>query len=193
VALAAALVAVARRRRRRGVTALLVGGASVVLAPTTARADDAGRGWHAEGRVSLSVDNPAYAFGGAILYGWTRADVGAFAELNPWYSIERHKMNLGATNFGFLAHYLHPIRPDMRLRFGAGLGFSVLNSDQLGVDAGKVGLFANFRLMGLVWQFAPSAALTIDPLDVALPAPELTGWPILWTQYRASVGLQLWL
>jgi uncharacterized protein (TIGR03382 family) len=189
VALGAALVVLVRRRRR---AAAIACGACVLLAPSLARADEEGRGWHAEGRVSLSVDNPAYAFGAAAYYGWARADVGAFAELNPWYSTERHKMNLGATNFGFLAHYIHPLRPDLRLRFGAGLGLSVLNTDLLGVDAGKVGLYANVRLMGLVWQFSPNAALTVDPLDIALPAPELTGWPILWTQHRASAGLQLW-
>jgi len=32
--------------------------------------------------------------------------------------------------------------------------------------------------------------LTADRLDSALPAPGLTGWPILFTQHRAALGLQ---
>ncbi len=101
-------------------------------------------------------------------------------------------MNLGATNFGLLAHYLVPLRPDIRLRFGAGFGLSVLNTDLVGTDAGKLGVYANLRLMGLVWQFSPSAALTFDPFDLALPAPQLTGWPVLYAQDRVSVGLVVW-
>jgi hypothetical protein len=185
------LLGVTLRRRRRTIGALgvlLV----VLLHATTARADADGRGWHAEARTSLSVENPAYAFGAAGMYGWSRADLGAFIELNPWYSIERNSMSLGATNFGVQAHYLHPLRSDLRLRFGAGLGFSRLNSDMIGTNAGKLGVYANVRLLGLVWQWSELTALTIDPLDIALPAPQLTGWPILYTQHRASVGLQLW-
>ena len=30
-------------------------------------------------------------------------------------------MSLGATNFGAFTHYLHPLRPDIRLRAGVGL------------------------------------------------------------------------
>jgi hypothetical protein len=143
-----------------------------------------------EARASLSVDNPAYAFGLAGLYGFKRADVGVFAELNPWYSIERRRMSLGATNFGVLGHYLHPLRRDLVLRFGLGFGMSMLNADMLGVNAGNLGVFVNVRALGLIWEFADGVALTADPLDIALPAPGLTGWPILFTQHRTSLGLQ---
>ncbi len=217
LAMSIVLVALALvRRRLRRVVASGAALAFVALSdPPVARADEpappltpdalhasapplvspaaSGRGFHAEGRASLSVDNPAYALGLAGLYGFSRADVGAFIELNPWYSVERGRMSMGATNLGALAHYIHPLRPDLRLRFGAGLGFSVLNADMLGADGGKVGVYANVRLLGLVWQIADRAALTVDPFDLALPAPALTGWPVLYTQHRVSVGLQVWL
>jgi hypothetical protein len=57
-------------------------------------------------------------------------------------------MSLGATNFGVLAHYLHALRPDVRLRVGLGLGLSVLNQDLPGTSAGNVGIYANVRLLG---------------------------------------------
>ena len=99
-------------------------------------------------------------------------------------------MSLGATNFGVLGHYLHPLRRDLVLRFGLGLGFSMLNADMLGVNAGNLGMYLDVRAMGLIWEFADGVALTADPLDLALPAPGLTGWPILFTQHRMSLGLQ---
>jgi len=176
-----------RGRRRRRVAALLVVG--LALAATTARADDEHRGWRGEARASLSVQNPAYAFGGAGAYAWRRVEVGGFIELNPWYDVNREMMSLGATNFGVFTHYLLAIRPDLRLRAGVGLGLSVLNMDLPGTSAGNVGLYANFRLLGLVWYFANRTALTIDAFDLALPTPQLRGWPVLYAQHRVSVGL----
>jgi hypothetical protein len=191
-------------RRRKFVAAAVLGGAVLVL-PGVAHAEESNEeapaqrerravgGPRLEARASLSVDNPAYAFGLAGLYAFKRADVGVFAELNPWYSIERRRMSLGATNFGVLGHYLHPLRRDLVLRFGLGVGLSMLNADMLGVNAGNLGVFLDVRAMGLIWEFADGVALTADPLDLALPAPGLTGWPLLFTQHRFSLGLQFQL
>ena len=192
------------RRRRRVATILLALG--LCSTPRFAHAEDDSSteppsmpsprkvgGPRLEARASLSVDNPAYAFGLAGLYGFKRADLGVFAELNPWYSVERRRMSLGSTNFGVLGHYLHPLRRDLVLRFGIGLGLSVLNADMLGVNAGNKGIFLDIRAMGLIWEFADGVALTADPLDIALPAPALVGWPILFSQYRTSLGLQFQL
>jgi hypothetical protein len=178
-----------RRRRRRRRLAALLAFAIVGLGTTAARADDEHRGWRAEARASLSVQNPAYAFGGAGAYAWRRFEVGGFAEINPWYDANREMMSLGATNFGVLAHYLHALRPDVRLRVGLGLGLSVLNQDLPGTSAGNVGIYANVRLLGLVWYFADRTALTIDAFDLALPTPQMRGWPVMYAQHRISVGL----
>jgi MYXO-CTERM domain-containing protein len=200
---ALALAALGVRRRRLFTTALL--SCALLALPRVAQAEESSEepptahqprsvgGPRIEARASLSVDNPAYAFGLAGLYGFKRADVGVFAELNPWYSIERRRMSLGATNFGVLGHYLHPLRHDLVLRFGLGVGVSMLNADMLGVNAGNLGVFLDVRAMGLIWEFADGVALTADPLDLALPAPGLTGWPVLFTQHRMSLGLQFQL
>jgi MYXO-CTERM domain-containing protein len=203
VATALALAALGRRRRKLSMAAALA--CALLVQPSVARAEEPNEavpaqparsqvgGPRLEARASLSVDNPAYAFGLAGLYGFKRADVGVFAELNPWYSIERRRMSLGATNFGVLGHYLHPLRRDLVLRFGLGLGLSMLNADMLGVNAGNLGVFLNVRALGLIWEFSDGVALTADPLDLALPAPGLTGWPLLFTQHRFSLGLQFQL
>jgi hypothetical protein len=203
VAAAVAVAALGLRRRRTMTAGIL--GCALLLQPSLANAEEPNEqagaprergkvgGPRVEARTSLSVDNPAYAVGLAGLYGFQRADVGVFAELNPWYSIERRRMSLGATNFGVLGHYLHPLRRDLVLRFGVGLGLSMLNADMLGVNAGNLGVFLNVRALGLIWEFSDGVALTADPLDLALPAPGLTGWPILFTQHRFSLGLQFQL
>lgn len=207
LALGALLLAAFGLRRRKPLAATLLA-VALLLAPRYASAQEQDRdtdveppreappgprkvgGPRLEARGSLSVDNPAYAVGVAGLYGFKRADVGVFAELNPWYSIERRRMSMGATNFGVLGHYLHPLRRDLILRFGLGVGVSMLNADMLGVNAGNVGIFLNIRAMGLIWEFADGVAVTADPLDIALPAPGLVGWPVLFTQHRMSLGLQ---
>jgi len=186
VALAGLALGVRRRRRRAAPLAIAL---ALGLAATTARADDEHRGWRGEARASLSVQNPAYAFGGAGAFAWPHVEVGGFLELNPWYDTNRESMSLGATNFGVFTHVLHAIRPDVRLRAGIGLGLSVLNMDLPGTSAGNVGVYANLRLLGLVWYFAERTALTIDAFDLALPTPQLRGWPVLYAQHRFSVGL----
>jgi len=186
---AGALAGLVWRRRRGGAALLAFAVVTAGLGTTAARADDEHRGWRVEARASLSVQNPAYAFGGAGAYAWRRFEVGGFAELNPWYDVNRETMSLGATNFGVLANYLHTIRPDVRIRVGLGLGLSVLNQDLPGTNAGNVGVYANVRLLGLVWYFADRTALTIDAFDLALPTPQLRGWPVLYAQQRVSVGL----
>jgi hypothetical protein len=197
-ALGIGLIAVAVRRRRRQVRgtntvslAIVAAAISVGLSATAtpARADDDHVGWRGEARASISVQNPAYALGLAGAYAWRRAEVGGFAELNPWYDANREMMSLGATNLGVFAHYLHPIRSDIRLRVGMGFGLSVLNQSLPGTSAGNTGVYANLRLLGLVWYFSGRMALTIDAFDLALPAPQLRGWPVMYAQHRCSVGL----
>ena len=188
LAIVAILAAALFRRRRRGRIAAL-SALAVALGAPAARAEGEHLGWRGEARASLSVQNPAYAFGGAGAFAWRRVEVGGFAELNPWYDVNREMMSLGSTNFGVFTHVLHSIRPDFRLRAGVGLGLSVLNMDLPGTSAGNVGIYANVRLLGIVWYIAQRTALTIDAFDLALPTPQLRGWPVLYAQHRVSVGL----
>ena len=138
----------------------------------------------------MSVQNPAYAVGAAAAWAWSRAEIGAFAELNPWYSVERATMNMGATNLGGFAHYLHPLSHTVDLRAGLGLGVSVLNTDLIGSKAGTTGVFMNLRLLGVVFRGAGDWAFTVDGFDLAIAAPQMVGWPVLYAQHRVSLGLQ---
>jgi len=185
-ALVLAVLALRRRRIRAAVLA-----AALALVPAPARADEPDpTGMRYEARVSMSVQNPAYAAGVAARYQTKRFDAGLFLELNPWYSVERRMTILGTTNAGVGVHYLHRLRPDLWYRVGLAAGVSILNQEWYGTNAGNSGPFANLTLLGLVWQFADSTALTVDAFDLALPVPQMTGWPMLYAQHRFSVGLQ---
>lgn len=146
-------------------------------------------GYRTEVRTSMSLQNPAAAVGVAAGYRLGRFDVGAFVEMNPWYSFERNRIHLGSTNLGGFFHYLHPIGPDAELRVGAGLGAAVLNESLAGSPAGKFGPYLNLRLLGVTYHWE-DVAFTVDGFDLALPVPQMTGWPVLHAQHRISVGLQ---
>lgn len=146
-------------------------------------------GYRTELRSSVSVQNPALAIGVGAGWRWTRFDVGAFAELNPWFSFERSRLHLGSTNVGAFLHYLHPISDNAELRFGVGGGAAILNESLAGSPAGKIGPYLNLRLLGFAYHWE-DIAFTVDGFDLALPVPQMVGWPVLHAQHRMSVGVQ---
>jgi uncharacterized protein (TIGR03382 family) len=146
-------------------------------------------GYRTEVRTSMSVQNPALAIGVAPAWRFTRFDVGLFLELNPWFSVERGRISAGTTNVGAFFHYLHPLSEQADLRFGVGLGTSILNESLAGSPAGKFGPFLNLRLLGFVYH-RQDVTLTVDGFDLAIAAPQMTGWPVVYAQHRLSVGLQ---
>ena len=192
-----------RRRGRQSAAGLVVLLALIVVCATataqTTPAEDAPdapvvgdhTGYHTELRASMSVQNAGYAVGAAALWSWPRFEVGAFAELNPWYSVERGRMSLGALNYGALFHYLQPLgSPDIKMRIGLGAGLSTLAEEAIGAEAGTTGPYLNLRLLGIMWYFDSGVALAVDGFDLALAAPQLIGWPILYAQHRISFSLR---
>ena len=145
-------------------------------------------GYRTEVRISGSVQSPAASLHVAPGFRWGRVDAGCFLEVNPWYSVERLRMHLGTTNVGAFVHYLHPLSADADLRFGVGGGASILNESLAGSPAGKIGPYLNLRLLGLVWHWE-SIALTLDGFDLAVAAPQMIGWPVVYAQQRVSVGV----
>lgn len=165
--------------------------APVAEAPTPPPASSSPKrsGYRTELRTSVSVQNPALAIGVGAGWRWTRFDVGAFAEVNPWFSFERSRLHLGSTNVGAFLHYLHPISDNAELRFGLGGGAAILNESLAGSPAGKIGPYLNLRLLGFAYHWE-DVAFTVDGFDLALPVPQMVGWPVLHAQHRMSVGVQ---
>ncbi len=57
--------------------------------------------------------------------------------------------------------------------------------------AGSVGVFIDLRPLGLRWQLDPRLTLGFDPLTFALVAPVLTGFPLVRTQFRSAVVIEV--
>ena len=46
--------------------------------------------------------------------------------------------------------------------------------------------------LGLEWKVSRSFFLIINPLNIAVPVPQLRGVPVVYPQYRSSIGLEFY-
>ncbi len=95
----------------------------------------------------------------------------------------------GALNaYGTLVVVLRRL-PRLDLRLTAHAGASVLLFDTAAASAGSVGPFAGASLLGVSVPVGRGVRLTIDPMEIALAVPQLSGVPLLYKQYRFMVGI----
>lgn len=119
---------------------------------------------------------------------WT---LGLDAEWNPWISM------YGATTFragAFNAYGTVILRfplayENFNLRTTLNVGISYLLYDLYGAPKGSTGLYAGISPLGLEWKLSGTFLLIINPLNIALPVPQLKGVPMTYPQYRISIGL----
>lgn len=115
---------------------------------------------------------------------------GVDAEYNPWYSLDTNQFRLGTLNAYATAIKRYPINPCFGLRSSVHVGTSILLFDVIGAPAGSVGLYLGISLLGLDYKLGDQLSLVIDPAQVAVPIPHLTGAPLSYRQYRFMIGLQ---
>lgn len=141
--------------------------------------------------VGAALDNAAFV---ATLGGRYRANdlwlFGLDGEFNPWYSLDTNQFRLGTLNVYATTIKRYPIDHCFGLRSSVHLGTSVLLFDVIGAPAGSVGLYLGISLLGLDYKFSDQFTLVIDPAQVAVPVPHLTGAPLSYRQYRFMIGLQ---
>ena len=77
------------------------------------------------------------------------------------------------------------------MRTSLALGTSILAFDTVLDDAGEVGLFIDFRPVGLRWAVHRLLAVGLDPISFAVVAPALGGIPLIYTQYRTELYLEM--
>ncbi len=187
-----------RRPTRHG--ARLAGAIALVAALSSSRRARAGdvwaegshTGWAAHSAISGSFDNGALAYNMAGRYGITnRWLVGLDAEYNPWFSLEAARFRRGAFNTYATAIYRYPISKRVALRVTGHLGMSVLLFDLVGAPKGSVGPYLGVNLLGLSYELGEHVYFIIDPADVAVAAPQISGAPFIYHQYRLTIGVQL--
>lgn len=192
---ALALLGLRRRRRRT------VAGAAVLLGlglhAGSARAEAAltvpparHATWlYARAGAALDRGGLAATIGARVDRG--RLGVGGLAEWNPWFSLDARRITAGALNAAATVDWRWLETSCLALHSRVEVGASTVLIDLVGVDQGNTGLYLGASLLGVSLRLGERARLTIDPSHLAVPAPQLTGFPFYYRQYRVSVGLEV--
>jgi len=121
---------------------------------------------------------------------WT---FGLDGEWNPWITINNARVGNGVANFYGSAMLRFPLAYEsFNLRSTVSLGASYLLMNLYGAPSGSLGLYAGVSPLGLEWKLSRTFVLIVNPLGIALPAPQLKGVPLTYPQYRISLGLEIY-
>jgi hypothetical protein len=122
---------------------------------------------------------------------WT---FGLDAEWNPWIAVNgTTAIRAGAFNgYGTVIFRLPLAYEQFNLRTTANLGVSRLLIDLYGAPKGSTGIYAGFSPLGLEWKMSRLLFLIVNPLNIAVPVPQLSGVPFSYPQYRATIGVELY-
>jgi hypothetical protein len=144
---------------------------------------------------SGSINNEALAatLGARLRFSkhWT---FGLDAEWNPWISVNGvSTVRAGVFNgYGTVIFRLPLAYEQFNLRTTANLGVSRLLIDLYGAPKGSTGIYAGISPLGLEWKMSRIFFLIINPLNFAMPTPQLKGVPFSYSQYRFTIGLEIY-
>ena len=144
---------------------------------------------------SGSVNNPAAAVAlGARLRFSTHWTFGLDAEWNPWFSVNgASTVRAGVFNgYGTVIFRLPLAYEQFNLRTTANFGVSRMLIDLYGAPKGSTGIYAGLSPLGLEWKMSRMFFLIINPLNFAMPTPQLSGVPFSYSQYRFTIGLEIY-
>jgi MYXO-CTERM domain-containing protein len=198
IAAALMLLTCARRRRRRRASVAVLAALIAGSLAGDARAESASkaaprRAWGAHVGAAGSLDHGALAGAlGACLRLRKYWTFGLDAEWNPWIAVDNdYTVRAGAFNAYATAILRVPLATErFDLRMSASLGMSRLLIDLYGAPAGSTGIFAGANPLGVEVELSPRLFLTLDPLGLAVAAPQLRGIPFAYWQYRSTLGLE---
>jgi len=144
---------------------------------------------------SGSVDNGALAAtAGARLRLTKHWTFGLDAEWNPWIAVNGvTTFRAGAFNgYGTVILRVPLAYEKFNLRTTGNLGVSVLLIDLYGAPKGTTGIYSGFSPLGIEWKMSRNFFLVVNPLNIAIPAPQLKGVPFTYPQYRATLGIEVY-
>jgi hypothetical protein len=142
--------------------------------------------------TGAALDRTALVAGVGIRYHLDDAWMtGVGIEWNPWASLDARRIRAGSLNLAVSLIRRYQVTPRLSLRTSLHLGGSVLLFGLYGAPAGSVGPYGALSWMGLEIEISPRWRLILDPMEVAVPIPQLRGVPLVYRQYRFVVGVQL--
>lgn len=142
--------------------------------------------------LGASIDRPAAAVIGGVHYRFSpRWIVGLDAEWNPWFDRDERAFSTGvASGYGTLIRQFPLQYEPVNLRITLNLGTTMLLEDKIGAPAYRLGVFAGLSPLGVEWRLNSWLHVVFDPVHVVIPAPQLTGVPFVYVQYRLTLGLE---
>ena len=116
---------------------------------------------------------------------------GLGGEWNPWLAFNGPTpVRAGVVNIYGTAILRLPLAYEkFNLRTALSVGASCLLIDLYGAPRGSVGPYIGVSPLGLEWKVSRLFMLIINPLELALPEPKVTGVPLWFPQYRISIGI----
>jgi MYXO-CTERM domain-containing protein len=145
------------------------------------------------GSGSINNAAAAAALGARLRFSkhWT---FGLDAEWNPWIAVNgASTVRAGVFNgYGTVIFRLPLAYEQFNLRTTANLGVSRLLIDLYGAPKGSTGIYAGLSPLGLEWKMSRLFFLIINPLNFAMPTPQLKGVPFSYSQYRFTIGLEVY-
>jgi len=142
-----------------------------------------------------ALDNGALAFAlGARLRAAKSWSFGLDAEWNPWLAYNGTLVRGGVFNFYGTAMFRVPLAYErFNLRIAASLGLSRLLINLYGAPVGSTGVYFAFNPLALEWKISRLFYLVTTPLGFAMAAPQLRGVPLVYSQYRTTVALEMYV
>ncbi len=150
--------------------------------------------WGAYLGFSGSIDRAAMAGTLGARYKWSNSwTFGLDLEWNPWISLNGFNVRGGVVNMYGTAMLRFPLAyQNFNIRTALSLGASYLLINLYGASAGSLGVYAGATFIALEWKLSRLFFLIINPLNIAVPAPQLRGVPVTYPQYRFSIGLEIY-
>ena len=164
----------------------------IVPVPQPGPVDPSEGAWGAYLGFSGSVDKPAIAgqvgLRRRVSTHWT---FGWDVEWNPWISVSgATPVRAGVFNTYGTAILRFPLAyENFNLRTTASLGISDLLIDLYGASKGSIGLYGALYPLGLEWKLSRWFLLIINPIGIAVPMPQVQAVPLMYPQYRSSIGI----
>jgi hypothetical protein len=121
---------------------------------------------------------------------WDAVGLGLDVEYNPWFSISAADMAPGVVSLYVPVTWRLKRFGTWELRTTAYAGATMILFDLVGVDRGSIGPFVGWNPLGLALPLGPDFKLVVKPGDIAVAAPQVSGIPFYYHQYRFTVGVE---
>jgi MYXO-CTERM domain-containing protein len=121
---------------------------------------------------------------------WT---FGIDGEWNPWLAYTGTTIRSGVFNLYGTAMLRFPLAyENFNLRISASAGTSYLLMNLYGAPSGTTGIYIGGTPLALEWKLSRRFYLIIAPINISLPVPQLHGVPLIYQEYRTTLGFEIY-